>query len=82
MLFVKENSSLKSDSSLKSEQIERLINHNNPQFFNYDKKEVIVYIDEPIQGITNPETLKKIDFLEKNKVTYVNLLEELEKVIK
>ena len=72
----------KSASSLKSDQIDRLINPNNPQFFNYDKKEVIVYIDEPIQGITNPETLKKIDFLEKNKVTYVNSLEELEKVIK
>ena len=52
----------KSASSLKSDQIDRLINPNNPQFFNYDKKEVIVYIDEPIQGITNPETLKKNRF--------------------
>lgn len=47
----------KSASSLKVDQI-RLVDPTNPQFFNFDNREVIIYIEESIEGITNPQTLR------------------------
>ncbi|MEK4053634.1 hypothetical protein MHB84_08275 [Paenibacillus sp. FSL F4-0087] len=38
----------KSTSALDMEQIDKYINSGNPKFFNHDMKEVIVYIDKPI----------------------------------
>ncbi|WP_339314131.1 hypothetical protein [Paenibacillus sp. FSL M7-0896] len=70
----------KSASAIKIDQIDRLIDPNHPQFFNYEGKKVIVYIDEAITT-TNPETLAKINYLKEKGIIIVNSLEELGKVI-
>ncbi|MGL4393730.1 MAG: hypothetical protein ACRCS8_00675, partial [Brevinema sp.] len=72
----------KSASSLKIDQIDRLIDQTNPQFFNFENKEVIIYIEESIEGITNPKTLEKIQYIQEKGIKIVNSLDELEGVIK
>lgn len=64
----------KSASAIKTDQIDRLIDPNHPQFFNYEGKEVIVYIDEAITT-TNPQTLAKVNYLKEKGVIIVNSLE-------
>ncbi|MHC5218566.1 hypothetical protein ACYSNR_18160 [Enterococcus sp. LJL128] len=76
----------KSASSIKTDQIDRLIDYNNPQFFNFESKKILVYFDEPIQNITNPKTLEKIEYLRnlesQNKITILNSLDNLGEELK
>ncbi|WP_153977068.1 hypothetical protein [Paenibacillus xylanilyticus] len=39
----------KSAGAVKTDQIDRLVDTNNKEFFNYDKKEVVLYIDAPLE---------------------------------
>ncbi|MCK6077086.1 WXG100 family type VII secretion target [Paenibacillus silvae] len=71
----------KSASAIKTDQIDRLIDPKHPQFFNYEGKEVIVYIDEAITT-TNPQTLAKVNYLKEKGIIVVNSLEQLGKVLK
>ena len=72
----------KSAAALKIDQIDRLVDATNPQFFNFDNKEVIIYIEESIEGITNPHTLDKIQYIQEKGIKIVNSLDELEGVLK
>lgn len=71
----------KSTSALDMEQIDKYINSNNPKFFNYDMKEVIVYIDKPID-MTNKYVKENINHLRDSGVIVVNSLDELGGVLK
>jgi hypothetical protein len=71
----------KSTSALDMEQIDKYINSNNPKFFNYDMKEVIVYIDKPID-MTNKYVKENINHLRGSGVIVVNSLDELGGVLK
>ncbi|NUU78031.1 WXG100 family type VII secretion target [Paenibacillus xylanilyticus] len=71
----------KSTSALDIEQIDKYINPDNPKFFNYDMKEVIVYIDKPID-MTNKYVKENINHLRDSGVIVVNSLDELGGVLK
>lgn len=71
----------RSTSALDMDQIDKYINSSDPKFFNYELKEVIVYIDKPID-MTNKYIAKDINQLKDLGVTVVNSLDELEGVLK
>lgn len=76
----------KSASVLKIEQIEKYVNSGHEKFFNFEGKEVIIYIDEPINW-NNKSVANLIHDIESmsingNYVKIVNSLEELEGVLK
>ena len=71
----------KSISAIKDEQIDRLINGKDKGFFNYEAKEVILYIDEPIP-YTKPSVNNSINKIKDKGIIVVNSLEELEGVLK
>ncbi|MGG3504891.1 hypothetical protein ABES58_05335 [Paenibacillus lautus] len=71
----------KSVGAVKIDQIDRLTNPNNIDFFNYESKEVILYIDEPLKTL-NKFDLEKIEYAKSQGVTIVNSLEELGSVLK
>ena len=68
-------------SSVKPEQIKKYVDSCNEKFFNFEGKNVIIYIDNPID-MSNLYNIEKIEELEKFGVTIVNSLEELREVIK
>ncbi|MDQ0722534.1 WXG100 family type VII secretion target [Paenibacillus sp. W4I10] len=71
----------KSTAALDMEQIDKYINSGNAKFFNHDMKEVIVYIDKPID-LTNKYVKENIDSLKDSGVIVVNSLDELGGVLK
>ena len=71
----------KSTSAIKDEQINRLIDPNHEQFFNYEGKEVILYIDELID-YSKSSIKNDIDKIKDKGIIVVNSLEELEGVLK
>ncbi|GFN31044.1 hypothetical protein [Paenibacillus xylaniclasticus] len=72
----------KSTSVLKKDQIIKYTDSNDPNYFNYQNKEVIIYIDEPI-NMSNPRVVELIKSIEEIPgVKIVNSLDELGKVLK
>ncbi|WP_405155361.1 WXG100 family type VII secretion target [Paenibacillus sp. FSL K6-0108] len=71
----------KSAGAVKTDQIDRLVDMNNKEFFNYKKKEVILYIDAPLEN-TGRIASEKIDHIKSKGVKVVNSLEELREVLK
>lgn len=71
----------KSWSAVDLRQIDKYVNSSNPYFFNFERREVVLYIDESID-LLNPKIVKDIDELENMRVKVVNSLEELEGVLK
>ncbi|MNC83383.1 hypothetical protein D3C75_1373040 [compost metagenome] len=63
------------------EQIDKYINPDNPKFFNYDMKEVVVYFDKPID-MNNKYVSENINHLKDSGVTVVNSLDELGGILK
>ena len=71
----------KSAGSIERSQIDRLIDINNDTFLNYDRKEVILYIDEPLSR-ANSNALRDIEYAREKGVIIINSLEDLRKVVK
>ncbi|WP_152392593.1 hypothetical protein [Paenibacillus guangzhouensis] len=71
----------KSMSAVKMDQIDKYVNPSNSQFFNYEGREIVLYVDEIIDTL-NPQTTKMIQELNSKGVTVVNSLEELGGVLK
>ena len=71
----------KSASVIDKSQIDKLTQINRKDFFNYEKKEVIIYIDEPID-MNNPYIRRDIEYARENGIKIINSLEELKKEIK
>lgn len=71
----------KSMSAVKMDQIDKYINPSNSQFFNFEGREIVLYIDEIID-ISNPQTAKMIQELNSKGVKVVNSLEELGGILK
>ncbi|WP_337034288.1 WXG100 family type VII secretion target [Paenibacillus illinoisensis] len=71
----------KSAGAVKTDQIDRLVDTNNKEFFNYNKKEVVLYIDSPLEN-AGPIASEKIDYVRSKGVKVVNSLEELREVLK
>ncbi|MGF9697324.1 WXG100 family type VII secretion target [Paenibacillus sp. MABNR03] len=71
----------KSISSVKMDQIDKYVNPNNSQFFNYEGRRVVLYIDESFDT-ANKQTDKMIKEFNSKGVTVVNSLEELGGVLK
>lgn len=71
----------KSISSVKMDQIDKYVNPNNSQFFNYEGRRIVLYIDESFD-IANKQTDKMIKEFNSKGVTVVNSLEELGGVLK
>ncbi|SHJ99768.1 toxin 50 [Clostridium cavendishii DSM 21758] len=70
----------KSMSSFKETQIEKYINDEDPNFFNYAKKKVILYVKETIE--MNKYNTEIIANLKSKGVEVVNSLEELGRMLK
>ncbi|NMM55424.1 hypothetical protein [Paenibacillus aquistagni] len=71
----------KSISAVKLDQIDKYVNRSNPQFFNYEGREIVLYVDEIIDT-SNPQVTKMIQELNSKGVKVVNDLEELGGVLK
>ncbi|MFI2859277.1 pre-toxin TG domain-containing protein [Paenibacillus sp. JSM ZJ436] len=71
----------KSMSAVKMDQIDKYVNPSNSQFFNFEGREIVLYIDEIID-ISNPQTAKMIQEINSKGVKVVNSLEELGGVLK
>lgn len=71
----------KSTAALDMEQIDKYINSDNAKFLNHEMKEVIVYIDKPID-LTNKYVKENMDSLKNSGVIVVNSLDELGGVLK
>lgn len=71
----------KSAGAVKTDQIDRLVDTNNKEFFNYKKKEVILYIDASLEN-TGRIASEKIEYIKSKGVKVVNSLEELREVLK
>ena len=71
----------KSAGSIERSQIDRLIDIDNDTFLNYDRKEVILYIDEPLSR-ANSNALRDIEYAREKGVIIINSLEDLRKVVK
>ena len=71
----------KSASVIEEGQINRLIDINNPNFFNYESKEIILYIDKKID-YDNKFIKQTIDDIKNKGIIVVNSLSELEEVLK
>ncbi|MED0724928.1 hypothetical protein P4S91_18705 [Aneurinibacillus aneurinilyticus] len=67
--------------AVKEKQFNKLIDENDPDFFNPDKKKPVLYIDKPLTNI-HPNDQKMLDRLKSKGVTIVNSLEELKEVLK
>jgi hypothetical protein len=71
----------KSAGAVKTDQIDRLVDINHKEFFNHNKKEVILYIDAPLEN-TGRIASEKIDYVKSKGVKVVNSLDELREVLK
>ncbi|MEN1990856.1 hypothetical protein RSX24_032170, partial [Paenibacillus sp. ES5-4] len=71
----------KSMSAVKMDQIDKYVNPSHPQFFNYEGREIILYVHEPIDA-SNVQTIKMIQEINNKGVTVVNSLDELGGVLK
>lgn len=71
----------KSAGAVKTDQIDRLVDTNNKEFFNYNKKEVVLYIDAPLEN-TGRIASEKIDYIRSKGVKVINSLDELREVLK
>ncbi|MDT0121064.1 WXG100 family type VII secretion target [Paenibacillus sp. RRE4] len=71
----------KSISSVKMDQIDKYVNPDHSQFFNYEGKKVVLYIDESFDK-SNKYTEQMIREFNNKGVSVVNSLEELGGVIK
>lgn len=71
----------KSISAVKLDQIDKYVNRSNPQLFNYEGREIVLYVDEIIDT-SNPQVTKMIQELNSKGVKVVNDLEELGGVLK
>lgn len=71
----------KSAGAVKTDQIDRLVDTNNKEFYNYNKKEVVLYIDAPLENAGRIAS-EKIDYIRNKGVKVVNSLEELREVLK
>ncbi|GGH72400.1 hypothetical protein GCM10008014_58730 [Paenibacillus silvae] len=71
----------KSAGAVKTDQIDRLVDINHKEFFNHNKKEVILYIDTPLEN-TGRIASEKIDYVKSKGVKVVNSLDELREVLK
>lgn len=71
-------------SSVDVEQFEKYINPYSDKFFNFNQREVILYIDEiiDVNNSKNAIKLSELKELESQGVIVVNGLDELDKVIK
>lgn len=70
----------KSTKAIKTKQIDKYTNSSNPDYFNYEGKQVVFYIDEPID-MSNKYTAEMINDMENSGIKVVNSLEELKGVI-
>lgn len=68
-------------SSADISQLEKYVDSTNPKFINFDGKEVILYIEEPID-LSVQKNIEKLEQIENMGITVVNGLEELEKVVR
>ncbi|MFS0870895.1 WXG100 family type VII secretion target [Paenibacillus xylanilyticus] len=71
----------KSAGAVKIDQIDRLVDKNNKEFFNYNKKEVVLYIDAPLEN-TGRIASEKLDYIRSKGAKVVNSLEDLREVLK
>lgn len=71
----------KSMSSFKMEQIDKYINPNHPNFFNYDQREIVLFVNEAIDT-SDPHIARIIQELNSKGVRIVNSKEELWGVLK
>ena len=71
----------KSAGAVKIDQIDRLVDINHKEFFNHNKKEVVLYIDAPLEN-TGPIASGKIDYAKSKGIKVVNSLDELREVLK
>ncbi|MEO2205390.1 hypothetical protein ABGV42_16780 [Paenibacillus pabuli] len=78
---VKPEQLLHVSKQMKTDQIDRLVDTNNKEFFNYNKKEVVLYIDAPLENMGRIAS-EKIDYIRGKGVKVVNSLEELREVLK
>ena len=76
---VKKDNSARIEKLLK--QLDKYVNPNNEHFFNFEKKEVIVYYNSPLD-MSDPKTLNYIEQIKSNGIIVVNGLEELAEVLK
>lgn len=63
------------------EQFDKYVNVKHQDFFNYDQKKVILYIDKPLTN-PHPNDLIKLELIKSKGVTIVNSLDELKGVLK
>ncbi|WP_206099136.1 hypothetical protein [Paenibacillus xylanexedens] len=63
------------------EQFGKYVNVKHQDFFNYDQKKVILYIDKPLTNL-HPNDLIKLELIKSKGVTVVNSLDELKGVLK
>ena len=70
----------KSTKAIKEKQIDKYINSSNPDYFNYEGKQVIFYIDEEID-MSKKYTAEMIKDMESSGIKVVNSLEELKGVV-
>ncbi|MEO2257965.1 WXG100 family type VII secretion target [Paenibacillus amylolyticus] len=63
------------------EQFDKYVNVKHQDFFNYDQKKVILYIDKPLTNL-HPNDLIKLELIKSKGVTVVNSLDELKGVLK
>ncbi|PYY28968.1 WXG100 family type VII secretion target [Paenibacillus illinoisensis] len=63
------------------EQFDKYVNVKHQDFFNYDQKKVILYIDKPLTN-PHPNDLIKLELIKSKGVTVVNSLDELKGVLK
>ncbi|MGZ7440989.1 hypothetical protein ACLD72_005335 [Paenibacillus sp. TH7-28] len=71
----------KSMSAFKMDQIDKYINPNHPNFFNYEQREIVVYVNEIIDT-SDPHITKIIQELNSKGVKIVNSKEDLWRVLK
>ena len=71
----------KSISSVKEIQFEKYINLSYEKYMNIKNKQVILYIDEPID-YNSIKAVEKIDVIKSKGVIVINNLEELKGVLK
>ncbi|SCY93550.1 WXG100 family type VII secretion target [Paenibacillus polysaccharolyticus] len=63
------------------EQFDKYVNVKHQDFFNYEQKKVILYIDKPLTN-PHPNDLIKLELIKSKDVTVVNSLDELKGVLK
>ncbi|MCC9019403.1 hypothetical protein [Flavobacterium lipolyticum] len=68
-------------SSVKEDQFTKLLDHTAPNFCNPTQKKVILYVEKPLIETTDAQ-IRIIERIKSQGVTFVNSLEELEKILK